>query len=36
MEESILITVGTTEFDALIEYTDSPEFIEIIKSCGYK
>jgi hypothetical protein len=35
-QTKILVTVGTTDFDGLIEYTDSQAFIELITQGGYQ
>jgi UDP-N-acetylglucosamine transferase subunit ALG13 len=32
----ILVTVGTTEFEALVQYTDSQEFLDIIAGIDQK
>jgi hypothetical protein len=32
----ILVTVGTTEFEALVQYTDSQEFLDIIAEIDQK
>ena len=32
----ILVTVGTTEFDQLIEHTSSEEFTQFIEDIGFK
>lgn len=30
-----LITVGTTQFDSLIKYADTPPFVEALRGLGY-
>ena len=35
MGKYVLITVGTTQFEDLIKYTDSSEFVSFLKQQGY-
>lgn len=31
----VFVTVGTTEFDALVKVVDSSAFVEMLNECGY-
>lgn len=35
MAKTVLITVGTTKFEDLIKYTDTQEFVKILRELGF-